>query len=227
MHRFSSVSMAQPRRKGPLRWPSTKRRVAVYHCWRFRLGATWASFLSSAWTGGLTATKVQSCWVNDWPAGKNATRTWKCADDWSATSRTAGWSTSPRMLNLWSLEAMAAAGTLGCIWVRSLPRSCGPRAFRSLLFATVAMALPTMSGYDAFGVGSNQSSERSKLHPGRTGNGRRAPRSSVGRHRRNRYAARRRNAQVPATPLRPRDCLRAQRCQLPAERRSDYHHRAQ
>jgi hypothetical protein len=34
------------------------------------------------------------------------------------------------------------------------------------------MALPTMSGYDAFGVGSNQSSERSKLHPGQTGNGR-------------------------------------------------------
>lgn len=31
------------------------------------------------------------------------------------------------------------------------------------------MALPTMSGYDAFGVGPNQSSERSKFHTGRTG----------------------------------------------------------
>jgi nucleotide-binding universal stress UspA family protein len=59
------------------------------------------------------------------------------------------------------LGSGGAAGTPGCTWAPSLPRSCGPRAFRSSLFATAGMNPPIMNGYDAFGVGPNQSSERS------------------------------------------------------------------
>ena len=77
-----------------------------------RLSPSWA------WIGEFTATKATRSSVNGWPDGRNGTRTCRCTDDWSATCRPAGSSTSPRTPNWWWSAVAAAEATPACSWVR-------------------------------------------------------------------------------------------------------------